>query len=597
MSVKVRCTGCEKVLTAPDSARGKSIRCPTCETKVRVPEAKEKPAKKQVKADSEDALASLDLRNLEDRDARICAKCGYDMQHQDEDETECPKCGYDSESGGLGAKAQKKRMKGPDPDKFFEGLWKPNWKFVKKNQALAWRTMAYTLVASLLMFFCLFMYLYIPLWPPRIFFAMCAFISGVMLPGWLWFMDQELILASLQKKDKLKRINFDFFLCSALGVKFLAWNVVFALPIVALPALIGYVMTEFGGLPPAAFWVCVGVGYLPVLAMMPICMGHFVMPVQAPGWMFWKVVPAWFRAIKPTVVWVLLTLALHAPAIGCVGAAIAIYAPQIGTVVAQMEENAEIYRTKLAKENAGSKAATAFADNPLVDKPYHEPAYSVFIVPGVLWLLACVLLGFPAMYVCRVNGQFIYFFRESLDLIFLAKEYKYVAKQQTDEDEEAKPKTIAQIATEAIVTTLICVTIGAVGGMLFAAFGDNVNTVVSMLVGAYYGASLASLVGKIMLVTTAFKESVGWGLVALFVPFGELIYASKHWQDAAPGCLTMLSATVVAIFILILALAGLFSLASLGIGGADPNANQPAQMQPVDDAMPAADPMGAPDAA
>ena len=37
MAVKVRCTGCQKVLNAPDQARGKAIKCPNCDTRITVP--------------------------------------------------------------------------------------------------------------------------------------------------------------------------------------------------------------------------------------------------------------------------------------------------------------------------------------------------------------------------------------------------------------------------------------------------------------------------------------------------------------------------------------------------------------------------------
>ncbi len=37
MAVKVRCPTCERVLNAPDAARGKAVKCPDCETKVKVP--------------------------------------------------------------------------------------------------------------------------------------------------------------------------------------------------------------------------------------------------------------------------------------------------------------------------------------------------------------------------------------------------------------------------------------------------------------------------------------------------------------------------------------------------------------------------------
>lgn len=603
MSVKVRCTGCDKVLTAPDSARGKAIKCPACETRVRVPEAsagKSKPSRsKAEKADSEHALASLDLRNAEDHDARICVKCGYDMSHMEEEETECPKCGHDASVGGLGEKAQKRRLKGPDPDKFYSGLWKSNWKFVLKNQGLAWRSMAYLLIASALMFFCLFMYLYIPMWPPRLFFALCAFVSGMMIPGWLWFMDQEVIVATLQKKDKLKRINFDFFLCSALGVKFVCWNVVFAGPILLFPALIGLLLTMFGGMPSWVLPLMLALGYLPVLTMMPICMGHFVMPIQAPGWMFWKVTPAWLATFKPTVLWLLLTLGLAAPALACIGTAGAIYGSSIEMVARQMDENAAIGRAKRAAERASKKDLEKVQKDPLVNVDYHKPDYMVLLVPGILWGVACLLIGFPAMYSSRVNGQFIYFFRDSLDLQALAKEYKYVAKVKPDEDEEAKPKTLQQVIVESLVLTTICGIIGIVAGMVMASLSNDGNMILGMIGGGYYGACFASLMGRFALLNVAFKEGVGWGLLVLFVPFADIYYVATHWEDGASGCLTQIFGSLLALFIIILAIAGIVSGAAIGLGSDEmggappPNAAAPGDAMPPADVMPAGGPVPA----
>lgn len=37
--MKVRCTGCQAVLKAPDNAAGKTIKCPKCETKLKIPAA------------------------------------------------------------------------------------------------------------------------------------------------------------------------------------------------------------------------------------------------------------------------------------------------------------------------------------------------------------------------------------------------------------------------------------------------------------------------------------------------------------------------------------------------------------------------------
>ncbi|MFQ5733118.1 MAG: hypothetical protein ACE5KM_14345 [Planctomycetaceae bacterium] len=42
--MRIRCTGCRAVLKAPDSAAGKVIKCPKCETRLRIPEADPQPA-------------------------------------------------------------------------------------------------------------------------------------------------------------------------------------------------------------------------------------------------------------------------------------------------------------------------------------------------------------------------------------------------------------------------------------------------------------------------------------------------------------------------------------------------------------------------
>jgi hypothetical protein len=41
-------------------------------------------------------------------------------------------------------------------------------------------------------------------------------------------------------------------------------------------------------------------------------------------------------------------------------------------------------------------------------------------------------------------------------------------------------------------------------------------------------------VGRILLVTTAFGVSTGWGLTVLFVPFGPLVFRMKHRELAQP---------------------------------------------------------------
>ncbi len=141
MAVKVRCPTCDKVLNAPDAARGKAIKCPGCETKVKVPagdspvgnspasqgkstprkSSGKVPAKKVEDPDSGEFLARLDLDDVADSSQAMCPKCGAALP---EDATECPECGVDPSTGQLTASAKRRRnMKGPDPAQFYgDGL-------------------------------------------------------------------------------------------------------------------------------------------------------------------------------------------------------------------------------------------------------------------------------------------------------------------------------------------------------------------------------------------------------------------------------------------------------------------------------------------
>lgn len=57
-------------------------------------------------------------------------------------------------------------------------------------------------------------------------------------------------------------------------------------------------------------------------------------------------------------------------------------------------------------------------------------------------------------------------------------------------------------------------------------------------------ASAMSLVGAVMLIVAGFRESLPWGLVVTFVPFGVLVFAFKFWPQAKRGFLISLAGTV-----------------------------------------------------
>ncbi|HVW01702.1 MAG TPA: zinc-ribbon domain-containing protein, partial [Planctomycetaceae bacterium] len=157
MPVKVRCPSCEKVLSVPDTARGKAVKCPGCESRVPVPAdspaaaapakagavktaAKPAAAKKKAADDDGDSfLSGLDLSKAEDSSVKVCKKCGHKLDEEDE---ECPECGTMVGTGQLSRAARKARSKGrgPDQDLFFANIFKDSWNFYKKNFSLALRS-------------------------------------------------------------------------------------------------------------------------------------------------------------------------------------------------------------------------------------------------------------------------------------------------------------------------------------------------------------------------------------------------------------------------------------------------------------------------
>jgi len=40
-----------------------------------------------------------------------------------------------------------------------------------------------------------------------------------------------------------------------------------------------------------------------------------------------------------------------------------------------------------------------------------------------------------------------------------------------------------------------------------------------------------AFVGHLLVLNSAFKTSLGWGLASLFLPFGVFVYVAKHWDE------------------------------------------------------------------
>lgn len=596
MPVKVKCTSCEKVLSVPDAARGKAIKCPACQARIAVPaESASRPspaakpkAKKPAKpADSEFALVTLDMRKAVDTSARICPKCGYDMKYQDEEDTECPQCGFDVEAGGLGAKATKKAMKGPDPADFYPGLVKDSWKFVVRNISLAGRTIAYSVVSLTIALACAFFYLWLSMWPTRIFLALCFTVSILTIPGWMWVLNTEVIKLTMERKDKFKKLNFDFFLSSAMGFACVAWICAVVVPLIGIPAAVGYLFVKYmGGRPEVVLPICLGIGLLPSIWMIPVAMAHFVMPIAYKGWLVWKLVPLWARNIKPLSVWLMWFIITNIPAIGGVTAIAVIYGQDLVNITQTMETNADIARQVFnAQENPNAKRkgkkGAAPAAPVVIGKP-SDVDFKPLIVPVAILYAMCVANGFTCMFNMRNNGRFAYYFKNHLDLVDKKKEYKYVAKKVVDEDEDEKPKTIPKLLVDGIVFYLIFDLIGLVGGMLYGSFTD-VGPGAGIFLGIFYGQSLGYAANFAACVKYSFRHSVMWGAITFFglFPIGFIVFVFQDWEERKG----LFIQTVIGFFLdLTLLVVGLASglLFSSGEMAFDAQPNVPAIEQPVE---------------
>ncbi|HUG90852.1 MAG TPA: hypothetical protein VML55_08470 [Planctomycetaceae bacterium] len=498
MPVKVRCGDCEEVLTLPDRARGKTVRCPHCEAPVKVPPAKSRSspgrARKAAAAaddsEDEDFLADLDLDRLEDRRARVCPRCGADVP---EDEFECPRCFVDIRTGKITEKRRRKlERKGPDPSEFYQTAWSDGWRFVQKNYMLAVRTFLYLALFLVPGFALLLLAIYFHQLPLKIFFSFLTLVANLAAPGWVWYLWLEVINATAQKKSKLKRVPFDFFLNVSLGLRVIGWQVVFGLPILLIPAGVGGLLIANGN--ALAGGIVIGLGYLLVLPLVPLAMAHMTMPVTWPGWVSPYCVRTFFKHPGPLLYWTLFSLIALLPFIATSTAGGFLARTDTEDVMNTVRVNAAIAsaKTELAGIAAAEKGqATSLTDprKPLnvphverladivfapsaervVDPEWREilrkavadaregrrPAlgdkvsprefpFPKLILPGVFLVLNCAALAAGIVFCMRMNGLLVHYFKRDLDLITMTREKKYVSKEQKL-DEAGQPIKTSEV--------------------------------------------------------------------------------------------------------------------------------------------------------
>lgn len=371
--LKIRCPTCDKVLSPPESARGKSIKCPGCDSKVKVPAGDSAKAPARKKTETD----SIDfLANL-DLDKVIDSEqqiCPRCGAQIPEDAAECPKCGVDPSTGVVSASARKRMSrKGADPALFYGAAWSDSWAFMLENKRVAFRTGMYITLVWVFIVLLILLATWLNALPPAVFLGIFALAAVLAIPGWYWHLTIETIKATVSRKSNIRSVHFDVFQNVALGVKTIVWAIVFCT-------------------------------WLPFVGFMyPLAMIHFAMPVTTKAWIMPSMIPVFFKNLAPTLYYwvVLIATSIVGGLVSGVGFAIAF----------------AVFGSDLTQRMAGRTPPSGTRD---------------WIMVGVLvtlYIINFFVSGFVWLFHMRVIGLLALYFKDTLDLNVHVAEKTYVHKE------------------------------------------------------------------------------------------------------------------------------------------------------------------------
>jgi len=543
MPVKVRCPKCEKVLNAPDAARGKAVRCPKCKSKVRVPSGRPKKKKAVAQAASPDSTAfliNLDADALEDRRSRICPKCGTDVAEEDID---CPDCGVNLETGIISEKnLQKRTRKATDATRFYKELRSDSAKFWKSNKSLGFRTTFYLTFLTLLAFVCLTLVSYCVNGPPKAFWMLCTFVAAMVGPGWVLFLHLEIVRATLDKKKKLKRINFDFFLSAALGIRLVLW-LILTVGVVQVFTLSFGTFLFRRNLENVGFFV-IGMGFLPSLLFFPIASSHMAMPIQLSAWKLHELVGILIRTWKGVVYWCLFLCLTMLPALGCFGALATVYGGDVVEFVSAVGNNSQVRAAEAARGEKDNKQVfdVKTLDDLEDEGEIRELQWGSLMVPGVLWVLGCACFSLASVFNMRSNGLFALYFRHDLELVAQEKSVDYVSYE---EDMFEEPRTsnvslvwglmvlslVASVMLSVLAGSTILALLGVIASLFFFVPLAGLWRIFEKAGEPGWGAFSPKHISRTLLKPAGYEE--WYWVLALAVPvFGQFIWY-KAWVKMA----------------------------------------------------------------
>lgn len=544
MPVKVKCSGCEAVLNVPDRARGKGVKCPKCGKGIRVPAAS--PAKRRpatvASGDSGEFFSGLDLDKLEDRTARVCPRCGSVVGAEDVD---CPSCGADLVTGGMGT-AQRARAgrKGAAPSEYYSKALKDAGRYWLKKQNLAWKSALVLTIFPVLAQICFMMFIWCHNWPPRLFWTFVGVVCALLSPGWIWLVQNQFIKRTLDPKLEKYPIRFEPFIAVSLGIKSVAWMIVFGFPIWLLFALPAGVLLGMGS-PSGLFLLLAAYGiFLITMALSwPIAQAHFAMPITWPGWMLHKVLPDVGKNIGPCLYWATFAFLTIIPVGGVA----------IGSGLLTAPKTAEL-QTTLAYNSKIGAAQQAIAE--AEDRKTEPPAGAAEVAAQqlkeidwtlLLWSLAGqlpygVAMAFWMVFNLRSAAFLVKLFRPNMDnLLMHEKEYVYVAKSA---EERVKLHEESQNVSTVFASVGVAVALGFAGGAIYATMAENVGFLYGMGVGIAITSSLTVFGARVTVAKMAFEESAAWGIGCFLFDIVLLIYCIKNWARMKLPFLTYLLASV-----------------------------------------------------
>lgn len=424
---KIRCKSCEAVLNVPDKARGKTIACPKCSGKIKVPGGnpdaaapKKRPSSKKKKAaapssDDPFGLGDLDDFAMEDEDSKICPYCAEEI---DEEDAVCPGCGMNLETGQMDRKEQRKRSRrGPDPAKFFSTVWGESWKFMLSEPRLAVRVgMAFTLFSTLALMCGYMGFVYVQeQMPPKVFWIVMTLLSAFSVPGLLWYLSLTIIeFTRLRNKFQSDRIQFDLFTSIASGVRIIAW------PLIVVPGtpLLGVLYFLFYQENPTdpIFVSIVGAVFGIAWFFLPMSLVHMTGRYTYKAWILWELLLVLFQNLAGILYVHLIAFVAMLPVLLVAGPILYVIKGSGGI------GDLNPFGSAVVNGITGN-ISTWFLDLIGMDS---DPEGAFFVMMrAILNIFAAGLIvapigflaAFPAIFVMKANGLFGYYFAGSLGLV------------------------------------------------------------------------------------------------------------------------------------------------------------------------------------